>query len=127
MSRLVPIKWKKKYSKNLSLFYKENGLINKGQYNPSNVFISKEIAKEIYKEHKCIFKKRYPFLRSKAIQTAINFELLNLEPQVIDGIAKGYALVLEKEEESFWQLIKRKYGLFGSWSVNYGHVTVGGS
>jgi len=91
------VKIKKRYYKDLPFMYKDLGLIENNQCDPSRVLCSTEDLKLFKKATKELFKKQYPFARSIKIESGVAMHLLNLGPseRAKQAIKKGYLIILD--------------------------------
>lgn len=93
------IKWKSKWFKDLSLFYRENGLIESSHglesCNPSKVWINPKDSKRLRDSYYAMYKNEYQFLSKKQIESSVAMYMLNLEPKIDKGISEGYILIEE--------------------------------
>lgn len=97
---LTAIKLKNKWFKDLSVMYKELGLIytesKTERCYPSLVYINPLDAKMFKSVAINEFKKQKPYLSKKQLDLAIGMYLLNLEPSTSKGVAKGYIIIDSK-------------------------------
>lgn len=89
------IKWKKKWSKDLTLFYKDNNLIIDGMCNPSSVFINIKLETHIRKAYYDYWSKKRPYKSwtKKALNEAIAWDMLNYMPAIDNNVKDGYVKI----------------------------------
>ncbi len=89
------IKWKKAWSKDLTLFYKDNNLITDGMCNPSEVFINSKLETQIRKDCYDYWSKKRPYRgwTKKELNMAIAWDMLNYLPAIDDNVKDGYVRI----------------------------------
>lgn len=94
------LKLKKQHYKNLELLLQDAGLVVGNQAYPSNLHISLVTQKKINKEIKAAFKKQYPGISKRKLDSVTGMHFLNLGPSTIlqEAIKPGYAIIEELEE-----------------------------
>lgn len=90
------VKIKAKYLKDLAFMYKDLGLVENNETDPSRVLVSKADAKLMKKNIMLLAKKQKPYLNDKQLKSVVAFEWLNLGPCEIasDAVKEGYLIIL---------------------------------
>ena len=76
------------------------GLVNeeKNTAEPSRLLVGKADYATILRGVTLQFKKEYPYLRGKYLQTAVGMHMLNLAPNESLAVREGYAIVLGEDK-----------------------------
>lgn len=67
----------------------------KNQAYPYHTYMCPKDYKNLERNVRAAFKKKYPFLAAKKLEFSVGMHLLNLGPVELDGIREGYILVDE--------------------------------
>lgn len=90
-------KFKRKYYSDLTLLYKDLGLIHENSVDPSKVHCSKADIKIIERELRKAYRKEYPGITKKKLDSAVAMYMLNLGPseRISESIKPGYIIVID--------------------------------
>ena len=95
------VKITKQMLKNPEVLLKKAGAVHGNQAFPSQVFMNDKDYKKLEKNLKQAFRKQYPFLVQRKIDSSVGMMLLNLGPvNLKNGIQEGYLLVDEHAIEA---------------------------
>lgn len=88
-------KFKKKYYSDLTLLYRDLGLIHENSVDPSKVHCSKVDIRIIKREIRNAYRKVYPGINKRKLESIIAMYMLNLGPSelISESIKPGYIIV----------------------------------
>lgn len=87
------IKLKKVHYKDLGKLLKDCDLVDGMQAYPSNLFVNPKDYKEIEKQTKLQFKKEYPSISKRTLDSSVAMHLLNIGPNTSEAVKIGYGIV----------------------------------
>lgn len=89
------IKLTSKMYSDLSLMMRELGASDGDSAYPSHVYVNNSTFKKIEQAITKQYKKEYPYISDRKLQSSVGFHMLNLSPSTVEGsgLKDGYALV----------------------------------